>query len=334
MAAPAKRSLVYGFLLKKESTYGTYTAPSASTDALLMQFSDRYQASVGVEAFDFDGDLGPSSADLGELRRVRPSGKSIAADIPVRFKGAGVAYAAGTKPEVHTALEVSGFTPTGSFTASSEKYTYALTGDVANPSSGSGIFYGHGEERKGKGLVANWSFAFDNQAPPIHTFRFLGIFEGNLADAAVPATTYLYPSIVPPLAGQITATIGAWGDAIIYGGSFDMGRQIDNPRVPLNNTGTHLGVLPGGHQPRLRLTIERPAISAYNYETKRDTAVAEAIALTFGSTQYNRWKLNLDTTYLISATPSTRGSVATLDLEYACVNSALGTEDAVEVVFD
>jgi hypothetical protein len=333
MAAPDKRSLVYGFLLDKESTYGTATTPSSSTDQVLMQFSDRYQATLGVEAFDFDGDIGVSSADLGELKRVAMSGKSISADIPVRAKGAGVAYAAGTKPELHAALEVSGFTATGSFTASSEKWTYALTGDVAAYASATCYYYGHGELRKSKGTVANWSFSFDNQAPPIHTFRLLGIYEGSLTDVAVPAITYLYPTIVPPLAGNSTITIGSW-TPVIYSGSFDLGRAIDNPRVPLNNTGTHLGYLPGGHAARLRLTVERPALATYNYETIRDAATSAAITMVFGSTQYNRWKVNLDTAYLISATPSTRNSVATLDLEYACVNSAPGTEDAVEVVFD
>lgn len=334
MPAPAKRSLIYAALVKKETVYGTAVAPSTSTDAILLQFSDRYQASMGIPGYDFDGDIGMSSADLGELRRVAPSGKSLAADLPMRFKGAGVAYAAGTKPEAHTMLEISGFTGTGSFVASSEKWTYTITGDAANPASASMNLYGHGEMREGAGMVTNWSFAFDNQAPPIHTFRALGIYDQSLTDVAVPAITYLYPTITPPLAGNISLSIGAWTDAVVYAGSFDMQRQIDNPRVPLNGTGTHLGVLPGGHMPRLRLTIERPALSAYNYETKQDTAVAEAIALTFGSVQYNRWKLNLDTCYLISATPSTRNSVATLDLEFACVNSALGTEDAVEVVFD
>lgn len=334
MAAPAKRSLIYGLLVDKETTYGTATTPSNSTDGVRMQFSDRYQASLGVEAFDFDGDIGTSAEDLGELIRVSPSGKSISADIPLRFKGAGLAYAAATVPEADVLMQIAGFTSTVDDTASSESVTYSITGDVANPASATVYYYGHGELRKSKGTVANWSFSFDNQAPPIHTFRLLGAYEGSLSDVAVPSITYKYPSIVPPLAGQITCAIGAWSDAIVYAGSFDLGRQIDNPRVPLNNSGSHLGFLPGGHQARLRLTIERPALSAYNYETKRDTAANEAVSLDFGSTQYNRWSLNLDTAILISAQPSTRNSVATLDLEFACVNSAPGTEDAVEVVFD
>lgn len=333
MAAPDKRSLVYGFLLDKEATYGTATTPSNLTDQVLMQFSDRYQASLGVEAFDFDGSLGMSVQDLGELKRVAMSGKSISADIPVRAKGAGIAYAAGTKPELHAAFEVSGFTATGSFTGGSEKWTYALTGDTASYASATCYFYGHGELRKAKGVVANWSYAFDNQAPPIHTFRLLGIYEGSLTDVAVPAITYLYPTIVPPLAGASTITVGSW-TPVVYSGSFDLGRAIDNPRVPINGSGTHLGFLPGGVQSRLKLTVERPALATYNYETVRDAATSAAINLQFGSTQYNKWKHTLGTAYLISATPSTRNSVATLDLEYACVNSAPGTEDSSVILFD
>lgn len=334
MAAPAKRSLIYGVLMKKESTYGTAVTPSASDDGIHLQFSDRHQASLGVEAFDFDGTLGPSLSSLGESLRVAPSGKSISADLPMRFRGPGAAYSASVKPDGFVPMEVAGFSWTLDATASSEKYTAVPTGDVANPTSATVYYYGHGELRKSNGTVCDWSYTFDNQAPPIHTFRALGVFEGSLSDAAVPSITYPNADVVPPLAGQIALSIGGVTSLIVYSGSFQLGRSIDNPRVPLNGSGTHLGYLPSGRSPRLRLVVERPALSTYNFETKRDQAAVEEVSLEFGSAQYNTWVHTFPQAQLISATPTTRNSVATLDLEFAACVSAPDEEDDMDIVWE
>lgn len=334
MAAPAKRSLVYGVLFKKESTYNTAVTPAAGSDGVHLQFSDRHQASLGVEAFDFDGSLGPSLSSLGESARVAPSGKSISADLPMRFRGPGAAYSASVLPDGFALMEAAGFTWTLDSTSSSESYTAAPTGDVANPASGTAYYYGHGELRKSAGTICDWSYTFDNQAPPMHTFRALGVYSGTLTDVAVPSITYPNADVVPPLAGQITLSIGGVTSLIVYSGSFQLGRSIDNPRVPLNGTGTHLGFLPSGRSPRLRLVVERPALTTYNYETKRDTAASEAVELTFGSTQYNMWTHSFPQAQLISATPTTRNSVATLDLEFAACVSAPDEEDDMEIVWE
>lgn len=333
MAAPAKRSLIYGFTFKKETTYGTAVTPVNTDDGVQMQFNDRYQASMGIEAFDFDGTLGPSPASLGETLRVAPSGKSISADIPIRFRGPGAAYSASELPDGYSLMEAAGFTWTLDATAASEKFTAVPSADAAQPVSGTGYYYGHGELRKSAGTIANWSYTFDNQAPPIHMFKLMGIFEGALSDVSVPTITYANAAITPPLAGQVALDIGGVSSFVLYSGSFDNGREVDNPRVPLNNSGTHLGYLPGGRAPRLRLVIERPALSVYNYETKRDTAVAETLSLTFGSVQYNKWAHSFTKAQLISATPTTRNSVATLDLEFAMACTTPTTEDDQSLVW-
>lgn len=336
MAAPDKRALLSALLLKKQTTIGTAVTPSNSTDGVRLQLANRSDNWVDTPKYNFDGSLGPSVGNLGQALRVAPSGKSLPAKAMLRAKGAGVAYSASViSDDMHVPLQIAGFTATLTSTAGSEKWVFTPTGDTSAYNVATAYYYADGELRQSLDTVADWSFDFSDQRPPIHTFSLIGIYNGNVSDVACPSVTYGHNSVVPPLAGQIALSIGGVTGLVVRKGSFALNRDLASERVPVSGSGTHLGVTPGGRDPRLKLTIERPALSTYSYETIFEAATTAAISLQFGSVQYNRWKIACAQAQLCSPPSLSRdGSVSLLDLEFQFPTSTPVAEDDLTITFD
>src|SRR5438309_9855254 len=112
MAAPAKLLHVLGFLAKEEATYGTAVALTTTADGIQLQYKDRNVAAPMMLKYAFNGDLGPSVGNLGQVQNVAPSGLSIEGDLPTRARPGGAAYSAVLTPSIHRLLQASGFDAT------------------------------------------------------------------------------------------------------------------------------------------------------------------------------------------------------------------------------
>lgn len=339
MALPAKRSDFKALLLKEESTYGSAVALSASTDGFRM-FSENRDGVLFERTIAYDGNLGETDATFGPTKRAAQAGLAVQGNIPGRARGAGAAYSASVVPNVHRLLKACGYTASVTTTGGSEKWDYALDAASATPTSLTMELYALGDKWPVTGAIMSPSFTFDSKAPPVWTFATRGIY-GTVVDSAVAAPTYPTDTIVPPLANSVTFVMGSFTtNAIVYGGSWNMNRSIDNPRVPI--TSDHLGFLGRSYAPTATVVIEATARVNSPYHTSAgldpELLVTSgqnfAFSLTFGSTQYNKWKLSMPQAQATAARHVVRNGVACWEVDVAGYNSTGSTSDACAFVFD
>jgi len=303
-------------LLKAEATYGTAIAVTATADGHLLALSDRHPGILSLE-YAYDGRLGPSPGNLGDLRRVPQVGRTISGDVPMRFRGAGTTYATTVLPNLHTPWRIAGFDSTlsGGF------YTYTPTADSLTYTSGTAEYYKRGEKWTSVGTLASWGFRFDSAAPPIHTFGVKGIASVAIADSAVVAPTYPNLTVVQPVAAGVVCTIGSWTSVAIKAASFVMNRSFE-ARMGLEAADGHLGFVPTGYDPEFRITVDSTALVGTPFHTAggfdpyqlRSTANNFAVALTVGSTSFNKYTLNLAQAQLVDVVMGNEGGTATTEL--------------------
>lgn len=341
MAAPAKLLHVIGLLMKEESSYGTAVALATTADGIQLQFKDRFVGAPLQIGYAFDGNLGPSVSNLGQVAQVAPSGRSVQGDLPVRSRPGGAAYSASVLPSLHRLLKAAGFDATLTTTAGSEKYTYTPTAPGATFSSLCAELYGRGEKWAVAGIVGNIKFDAPDPAPPIWMFGLNGLLTLP-TDASVPTITYPLQSVAPALASSIALTLGSLStNAAVKSHSFDLQRQL-HPRVIQSSTGAHLGFVPGDRRPILKVLLESTALvgSPYTSSTAfdpyqlRDTGQALAVTLQHGSTQYFRSKLNFPQCQVVDVQPGGDGPVACVELTLQAYNSTAAAADDVNIVFD
>lgn len=316
MPAPAKLMNLSALLMKAEATYGTAIAVTATADGHQLALSDRHPGLLTME-YLYDGRLGPSPGNLGDLRRVGQVGRAISGDLPMRFRGAGATYAATVLPNLHTPLRISGFDAT----LASGAYTYTPTADGVAYTSATAEYYKRGEMWRSIGTLASWGFRIEGAAPPIHTFSIRGIASVAVADAAMVAPTYPNASVSPPVAAGLVCTIGSWTAVGVKSATFALNRSFE-PRVGLEAADAHLGFVPTGYDPELRIVVDTTALVGSPYHTSagfdpyllRSSANNFAVALTVGSTTGNRFILNLPQAQLVDAVLGNEGGVATTEL--------------------
>ncbi len=177
MSFTEKRVNVAAALGKFETTFGTPVTPSASTDGFELQLSQRNQATLVDDDWEFDGDMGPSISSLYPTKPVPPSGHGGSASLPHRWKGTGAAYSVSVRPHnADFALQIAGFDAATDITGSAEKVTYTPTPDSTTPKSASMEFWcaqvdgtGNLEKRVLSAAIADIEMAFSDKAPPIWT---------------------------------------------------------------------------------------------------------------------------------------------------------------------
>lgn len=322
MPALAKNINVLGAIGKLETTYGTAVS-LATTDGVMLSYADRNVGAIVNVNYAFDGQVGVSPGNLGNLPLAAPGGKSYSGDLPMRFKGAGAAYTASVVPSLaHLMLPISGF-DAGTLSTSTS-WTYAPLAATSAYKSATMTLYARGESYPLKGVIANWAYAFDNPGPPTHTFTISGFQSSAIVDATLPSITYPNLSVEPPNANGISVTIGSFTtNAVVYSGSFNLNRVIE-PRVALTSGTGHEGFVPGGYNPEMRLVVEATAFVGSPYHTSagldpwllREAGTKITVALTFGSTQFNKWTHTLSNAQLFSVTPTAVGRAAAYELVF------------------
>lgn len=321
MAAPAKTVEVGGLLLKVETTYGSYTAPSASTDSVLLYLADRF--ALGAPArlnYAGTGESGLNPGNIGPKKRQAMSGLSVAMPTPHQFKGPGVAYSASVVPSFHSLLRAAGFSAAVTTTGGAEKWTY--TPHVPGTyDSVSGLLYARRESWTFSGGLFNWSCQADGPVAPLHTFDLSAI--GVLpTDASLASITYPALSVEPPIASAVVLEIGSFVTPEVTRFGFNLNRNLTTSRVNLSASAAHQGFYPAGFDPVFTCTIESTAHVGSPYHTSsglnpwelesRQTGIA--CSITIGATQYNRWKMTFPQAQ-VRVQPSNNNAIATWDLE-------------------
>lgn len=323
MPFPAKTGNTHLLIAKPESTYGTFTAPSASTDVKELALSDRHTSLV-QKGHWYDGMVGPSPGNTGFLPRIPKLGAFLDGTFPMRFKGFGAAYSASNKPNVHDMLLFCGYAATGSFTGGSEKWTYDPSTDVAVHSSGSYRYYHGGQIYEGAGLLGIMSYESQLGAPPLFTFVTKAIQNADVTDGAPPAATYTHLAVVPFSSAGATITLGSFLTAAVRKVRYESGRNLETMRPNLNGTSVLLGWVSTERNPRLTVTIERTTFvgspfhtsSGIDYYKLAEAATQVTGLIQFGSVQYNRLKHNLLRMQLADVAEGNDGGVKTVDLTF------------------
>jgi len=340
--APAKLLHVLGLLAKEEATYGTAVALTTTADGVQLQYPDKNVAAPFEIDYSFDGDLGPSVGNLGTVKRVGPAGRSIRGSLPTRCRPGGAAYSASVVSSIHRLLKAAGFDGTLSTSTGAESWTYNPTAPGSTYTSLTEELYTRGEKWPVVGILSDLQVDFADPKPPIWMFAQQGIVSALPTDVAAPVITYPLQSVSPPLASAISFTLGNFtnANAVVMSGSLALNREL-TPRVALSGAAAHLGFVPGARRPELKVVLEATALTATPFTAAaafdpynlRDSAQNLAVALQFGSTQYNKYVINFPQAQIIDVKPMNNGPIATVELTIRAYNSTAVSADDVNIVF-
>ncbi|MCC7132480.1 MAG: hypothetical protein IT352_07545 [Gemmatimonadales bacterium] len=341
MPAPDYLVQILGLLGKEETTYGSAVALATTADGIQLQFENRDYPAITMDDA-YDGDLGPSVGNLGNVLRAAKSGRSWTYDAPTRAKGGNAAYSASVLPSIHRLLKASGFDAALTTTTGSEKYDYTPTAPGTTYTSLTTNLYAHGVLYAGVGVLADWSWEAPNNGPPTHRFKLNGYFSADASRAAAPTITYPLTSVQAPLASSVALTLGNHAaSAVCYASSFALNREI-LPRVAQTASGGHLGFVPRGRSPEFKVTLEgkafvgSPYTGANTFDPYKleETGQNFAFQIDFGSTQYNRWRMICAQAQVVKAEPRVVNGVACFELTIRPYTSTPVAADDLTVRFD
>lgn len=334
MPTVARLNQVIGVLAKEEADYGTPETLSNSADGINPFIGDGDPAAPEAYEYVFDGQIGRAAGTLAPQRRTTPNGRFRAGTLQVLPKGFGSAYSASVFPprEVHRFLKAAGLD--GTYNASpTPQWTYTPTAQGTTFTSLTVRQFAQGMQFDQSGVLCDWSFETQGLGVPVWTFNWRGI-ASLPADQSLPAITVDSASVIPPVASAVVANIGAFTSATIRRVAFRLNRNVETPRVAQNLAGGHGGFVPGGMAPELEIEIERPTLATFNPESELATATSRAVDVTFGSTQYNRWKLTLPQAQLSAVQPQNEGPIATVTLTYRAFASTPTANDFLSILFN
>ncbi len=327
-AAPAKLIHVGGVLLKQEAVYNTAETLAAATDGFLMHLTDRNSLPVPDMDYLYDGDLGLAPGNLGIAQRTQKRGRFARIALPAHSRGSNAAYSATVLPSLHRVLLASGMDAAIDTTLGSEKVTYTPTAAESIGVGLTGRFFARKEQFDVQGILADWSWSFEDGAPPLHTFSLIGTMPTDVQDIALPAITYAEEAIAPAPSVLAALTLGNMtpANARVLTASWALGREYDKARG-FDNAGAHMGFVPGGRAPQLTVALEATALqgtpftatAAFDGYKLNEMATPVAVDLAIGTAQYLREKLTIPVGQVISATPGEHNGTATMELVIAAV---------------
>ena len=200
-------------LAKEEVTYNTDAAPSASTNAVLVE----------KPAWAFDSprmiDRPAIRTSFGKLQKIF-GGTLKMISFDVEMKGSG---SAGTAPEIGPLLKSCGMTET---IVGATSVTYAFSSTLSDYKSLTIWYYQDGTAHKLTGCIPiSCSFNADVGAVPKWSFSFAGHDTGR-SDLALATPTYNATAPVPFIGATFTIQTYA---AIVSKLSFDLGLTTAKP---------------------------------------------------------------------------------------------------------
>lgn len=280
-----------GLLGKAESSYGTDPTPTVGDNGIRLADAPGFWNSIRVLDQFPNSREDVASGSLIPVAGGLPTGKYAEIQATVEIKGLGSAYAdseAG-RPEADPLIWCCGVSRATVTTGGSESVTYAL----ADTSHGSSTFwcYAGGHLIKVSGCRGNVVYNFQAGELTTATFTVMGLVTA-ISDTALPAITY--DSVQSPAAVGVGLDIndGSTWNPVWSQAALDYGNDV---RVmPDGNAADGIQSFEIVRRaPRFTITTQVAALATYNPYTLRDDQTAQTIDGTFGSTQYERFDLDI-----------------------------------------
>lgn len=279
LTVPRSRRMVIA--MKAESIYGTDALGAVYTSADI------------VPCFDIAPDLRMEeiqnlsmAGDIGRLPSIMGIETGQVA-LSMYARGAGAAYSASVKPEMHRPLECCALIGTGSFTGGAEKYTY----QPGTPTSYTiWVVQENGRTMKMVGCFGTVDFSM--RAGGVCQARFT--FQGKIN--ALADVTFV--------GGTISGTPGY---PVIKSAAFQIGSTNYAPRiasvgvtlgntlspVPSINDGTGLvGFIISDRNPRVSIDPEADTVANFDWYAAMKAGTLQDMSFQIGTVQYNKAVFN------------------------------------------
>lgn len=279
-----------GLLAKVETVYGTDAAPTTSADGV--RIVQRLHPQISFEYAFLNRRDEAASGSLLPLGPTARNGRLATVDIAVELNGAGTAYSESILPPVDPILRACGLVSSVVTTADSESVSYAPAD--TNHESATLWCYSGGFLFKLVGCRGNlvWPITAGGYGQVRAVLQ--GVIESDPSAVTLPAITY--PSAVPPVAANMTFTLGGWTPDVVSA-EFDL--QADVQRIDSAAATEAVAEFAiAGFAPRFTLNAPAVPLSEFDPYDKSKDASALTLAQNLGSTQYNRVKLTSDKVYL------------------------------------
>jgi hypothetical protein len=307
---------IFGLEGAIETAYGDATTPDQ--DILMKE--------KAVLAIDYahDGERGPAPGAGGMLLRAVPSGASGSFAPVVVGRGFGAAYTDGSEIlDFDVLMQACGHAATASGTPTIIEYDPVSA--LAAFESGSFALYGHGQKYLLNGAYGSLDFAMEVGAFLEFTFNLQGIVTTMPSDdvATAPALVYMAPTLIPPKAENITATLNGVADLVIRSVSFNQNREID-PRLGMIGANAHAGFSAGRRAPTMEWVVEAvEPISGFNPYTLRDAGTKlSSCDFTIGvDTDKNAIKFEAAQAYITNVEDGEDGATALWTISMALSSS-------------
>jgi len=306
-------------LVKIESTYNTDPTPTGADNAVLVENPAWSHAGARMN------ERNPVRTSIASLKQVF-GGTLMQVTFDVELKGAGAAYSATVRPECDALLRACGYAATVDATPSSESVTYqpASTGHE----SATIYYYQDGMLFVLTGCRGNVSFAFEAGGIGKASFTMTG---HSVAPTDAPLATPTYDSTVPVPFLSAGFSIDGYS-ATINALAFDMSNTVAMPadanasdgygEIRITKRDTN-----GSFDPEAELVATEAFIANW-----RSGAAMALDTGSIGSTQYNKYDLNMPAVSYRDVAPGDRDGVRTYDLSFGAHESA--TDDESVLIFD
>lgn len=309
--------------VKIETTYGI-DATVAAADIIWIQnvlfkvqqeqFRDERMAGLIAELPDIPG-----------ARWAQITGEAV-------MRGAGAVYSASVKPELDALLRAAGLAATGSFVASSEKWTYVpQSGAIIGESVTAALFGENAPQGKLLGAFATLRFQHRAGQPLVVPFTLSGMY---VAPADVALITATPGTVIPPVFKSGAVTV----DAVVHRISsldVELGNVV-NPIPSSNDAQAVAGFLIADRRIGVTLDPEQVAVATYDWHAKRDappnSGQGAVASWGVGTVQYNRIKLSAPRLQVVDIAEGNRGGLRIFNIS-AKLNAQAGG-DEISIVTD
>lgn len=310
-----KRKVV---LAKIESAYNSDPTPTNTDNSI--QCEEPAWSHVGARMTPRN----PVSNNLSPLKSLY-GGTLIQIVLKCPMRGAGAAYSASVRPEIDPLLRACGFSSTVDTSNGAETVTYV---PVSTGHESVTIYiYEDGTLYKLTGGRGNVSFSAETGQPVYATFTITG-HVSTMTDVSLP--TPAYDSTIGPAFLSAGFTCHSYA-AVINSLSIDAKNQI--AMAPSANASDGYGEIRitgrdfgGSFDPEKVVVATHNPIAIW----KAGTVAAMSIG-PIGSTQYNKYDMDLPAVYYAEVGPGDRDGIQTYGLNYSAIGSS--GDDDLSIVF-
>ena len=328
-----RNAIIFGLTTAPEATYGTAVEPTIDGFALLAEKTSFEEAWLN------EGERGMSNISAGPLKRVRKSGRSYEAEIPLEMVGRPAALTGSTPPLYwHNLLLAAGFSGThagGVWTYEPISQNYlSLTIDnyVHRLVSAPGT---HLRFRARGAYTTKWSIKAEAGGIVMGSFTIKGI--GNVADeTALPIFMNSVDTSTEPYkfdgSNNVASVLGAFKPVIR---SWEISGETETQdRTDGNSAGSYAGLVMGTRKITGKMVIEMPAKTAFDWVAATEQNQTVNFALQAGSSAAAGNRLRIESPYcsIVGAKEGAEGALSTLELDFEFYGGGPGGNGDIKII--